>query len=144
MQTSRPWLIGFLIVAFVAARLTGAHLHMCFDGSEPLAQLHVSDTAGVDHHSDTLGHDAADLGHHVVEVDHHSLATDSHEDVDVDVLGNLLAKVAKLDLPALALVAWCLALLYVAVFRQPIRARLFHPPLPLPRFLRPLLRAPPA
>jgi hypothetical protein len=115
MHVSRRWIIGFALVAFVIARLTGAHLHMCFDGSEPLAQLHVSDTAGVDHHADESDHyHAGDADHHIASVDHHELATQAHEDVDVDMLGSMVAKNAKFDLPISALVAWCLVFIYVA------------------------------
>jgi hypothetical protein len=137
MHPSRRWIIGFALVAFIVARLTGAHLHMCFDGSEPLAQLHVSDTAGVDHHADESDH------HHIASVDHPSVATQAHEDVDVDMLGSMLAKNAKFDLPVIALAAWCLAFFYVAVVRQPVPTNVRQPPRRPPRYLRPLLRGPP-
>jgi hypothetical protein len=137
MQASRRWIIGFALVAFVVARLTGAHLHMCFDGSEPLAQLHVSDTAGVDHHTDELD------PHHIASVDHHAIATQTHEDLDVDMLDSMLAKNAKLDMPAIVLDAWSLTLIYVAAVRQPLPTNVAQPPLRPPRYLRPLLRAPP-
>lgn len=123
MYASRRWVLLPFIVAFLVARLTGAHLHLCFDGSEPLAQLHVSDSAELDHHSDE---------------------PQGHDDVDVDALGSVVAKLAKLDLPAVALVAWCLALLVLVVTRQPARQSFHRPPHRPPRFLRPLLRAPPA
>jgi hypothetical protein len=129
MHASRRWIIGFALVAFVIARLTGAHLHMCFDGSEPLAQLHVSDTAGVDHHA--------------AESDHHAAVSQTHDDVDVDMLGSVLAKNAKFDLPAIVLAASCLALIYVAVVRQPVPTNVWQPPPRPPRYLRPLLRGPP-
>jgi hypothetical protein len=122
MYARRRWVLVFFMVAFLVARLTGAHLHLCLDGSEPLAQLHVSDTAEVGHHP----HEDA-----------------SHDDVDVDVLGEVVAKVAKVDTPGVALVAWCLALFFVAVVLQPVRFTALTPPLRPPRFLRPLLRAPP-
>lgn len=136
MSASRRWILALFTVAFLMARLTGAHLHLCLDGSEPLAQLHVADSAAMDHH-----HSA------VSEVVHSGSHLDAgpHDDVDVDVdgLGNALAKVAKLDLPVIALLAWCLALIYVAFVRQPVPAVFRQPDRPPPRYLRPLLRAPP-
>jgi hypothetical protein len=122
MYARRRWVIVFFVVAFLMARLTGAHLHLCFDGSEPPAQLHVSDDAEIHHHADD---------------------PQSHDDLDVDVLDDVLAKVAKHDSTAVALVVWCLTLLLVAVVLQPARSAIWPPPLRPPRFLRPLLRAPP-
>ena len=123
MHASQRWVIALFTVAFLLARLTGAHLHLCLDGNEPLAQLHVSDNA---------------------EVDHHHGDTQSHEDVDVDALGNALAKVAKLDLPVLAILALCFALLCIVAMRLPAQVALRQPPRGPPRYVRPLLRAPPA
>jgi len=123
MHTARRWVIALFLVAFFVARLTGAHLHLCLDGSEPPAQLHVSDSAEVGHHIDDA---------------------QSHDDVDVDALGSVLAKVAKLDLPAITLTAWCLALLFVVVMRQPASVAVRRSPHRPSRYLRPLLRAPPA
>ena len=138
MSESRRWILALFTVAFLVARVTGAHLHLCLDGSEPLAQLHVSDVGEVDHHR-SAEHALPDH-HGAVSADLHS---ESHDDVDVDALGNALAKAAKLDLPVIALLAWCLALLYVAFVRQPVPAIVRQPDRPPPRFIRPPLRAPP-
>jgi hypothetical protein len=134
MSVSRRWLIALFTVAFLVARLTGAHLHLCLDGSEPLAQLHVADTAETDHY-------------HLV--DHHEAASEAvhsgtHDDVDVDALGSVLAKVFKVDLTMAALVAWCFAFLWIAFVRVPPPAFARQPERPSPRYLRPLLRGPPA
>ena len=124
MNASRRWVIVLFTIAFLVARVTGAHLHLCLDGSEPLAQLHVSDAAEVDHH-------------------HDSGVNQAHEDVDVDALGNVVAKAAKVDLPLAALFAWAFVLYFVVALLQPVWAAIKVPPRPPPRFLRPLLRAPP-
>ena len=133
MSVSRRWLIALFTVAFLVARLTGAHLHLCLDGSEPLAQLHVSDTAETDHY-------------HLI--DHHGVASEAvhsgtHDDVDVDALGSLLAKVFKVDLSTAALLALCFAFLRIAVRRLPAPEFVRQPERPPPRYLRPLLRGPP-
>jgi hypothetical protein len=138
MSVSRRWILALFTVAFLVARVTGAHLHLCLDGSEPLAQLHVSDVSEVDHHH-AAEHSLPDP-HGAVGADVHS---DSHDDVDVDALGNVVAKAAKLDLPVIALLAWCLAFVYVAFVRQSVPAIVRQPEHPPPRYLRPLLRAPP-
>lgn len=140
MYASRRWVIAAFLFAFVVARVTGAHLHLCLDGAEPLAQLHVSDTAEVDHHP----HE------HDQHVDHHDDAHDdgdlaqSHEDVDVDALGNVMAKAGKLDSSLNAMFAWVFVFGVLMPARQPAPAYRQTPARPPPRFLRPLLRGPPA
>jgi hypothetical protein len=105
----------------------GAHIHLCFDGQEPESAMHVLD--GNDH-----------LDHHLGQDEHGQ----SHNDVDVDVAGQALAKTFNQDeLPVLALLwAWLLPVPLKARFqRRPARRRSdTHRP---PRFWRPLLRAPP-
>jgi hypothetical protein len=133
MYASRRWVIALFTVAFLIARVTGAHLHLCLDGSEPLTQLHVSNTAEVDHHHE-VGHDP----------DHDASGSQSHEDVDVDTLGNVVAKGVKLDLSLIALLAFSLTLLVRLGSPRPIRESSPRPPWPPPRYLRPLLRGPPA
>jgi hypothetical protein len=134
MYASRRWIIAVFVFAFVFARVTGAHLHLCLDGSEALAQLHVSDTAEVDHHP----HD-----HPVDHPDVEDLGP-SHDDVDVDAVGNVVAKVAKLDSSLNAMLAWVFAFGVLLPARQPAPTYQAAPPRPPPRFLRPLLRGPPA
>jgi hypothetical protein len=76
--------IALLCAALVASRLTGAHFHLCADGSEPPMALHVIDT--VEHH-------------------HGELADVAHEDMDVDAGTDYLSKklgAAGLDSGALA------------------------------------------
>jgi hypothetical protein len=121
MRAFRGWIVGVFIFAFVVARVTGAHLHLCLDGAEPLAQLHVSDSADLDHHA---------IGQ-------------SHDDVDVDALGNVVAKIVKLDSSLNAMLAWVFAFGVLLPARQPAPAYPERPPGPPPRFFRPLLRGPP-
>ncbi len=139
MSVSRRWLIALFTVAFLVARLTGAHLHLCLDGSEPLAQLHVSDTTETDHYHLADHHHPADHNEVVGEAAH----SGDHDDVDVDALGNALAKVFKVDLPTIALLAWCFAFLCIAFMRLPVPTFVRQPERPPLRYLRPLLRGPP-
>ncbi len=134
MSVSRRWLIAWFTVAFLVARLTGAHLHLCLDGSEPLAQLHVADTTETDHYHLLDHHEAAGEAAH----------SGNHDDVDVDALGSLLAKVFKVDLSTAALLALCFVLLRIVVIRLPVPVLVRQPERIPPRFLRPLLRGPPA
>lgn len=118
----RPLLLTLLLAVLLSARVGGAHLHMCFDGSEPPASLHFSDA-----------------GHHD---DHH--AEEAHDDVDVSVMAEAAAKLGKLslDLPLLVAAALIIFSLWLSAQR---------PLLPYPRpwavsdpcFLRPPLRGPP-
>lgn len=43
-----------LLTLLLSAQVSGAHLHLCFDGQEPPVQLHVLDDAGEDHHDSDL------------------------------------------------------------------------------------------
>ncbi len=114
-------LILWLALTFVGAQLMGAHLHLCFDGSEPPATLHVADT---DHHAD-----------------HHT--SDAHDDLDVSAFGEAIAKLGQLqlDLPVILLAVLLLPLLLGGRHGLPAeRPRPFVSP---PLFLRPPLRGPP-
>jgi len=77
----RLW-IAIVSVAVVAMPVSGAHLHLCFDGNEPAAAVHAVED----------GH------HHAGEG-----ATPSHHDVDVSLTSSALAKKLdrSLDLPPL-------------------------------------------
>lgn len=121
MPNRRIVLLCFL-AAFLAARLSGAHLHLCFDGKEPPAAVHLTDSAYGDHHS----HDTSD-----------------HDDRDIDLVGSAYAKLVKLDSAFAAFVAVC-AILLLAPSRILPGHRFRPDPPPAPRrYLRPLLRAPP-
>ena len=120
----RPWLLTLLCVMLLVVRVGGAHLHLCFDGGEPPVSLHLMDN-GV--HHGAPGMDAA------------------HQDADIAVAGEVLAKFAKLglDLPVLllaALLVWSL----LQAPRQPAPG--YRNPLSVStaRTLRPPLRGPPS
>lgn len=96
---NRPLLLTLLLAALLTARVGGAHLHLCFDGSEPPASLHFSDA-----------------GHHD---DHH--ADEAHDDVDVSLIAEAAAKLGKLslDLPLLVTASLILFGLWLAAQRPP-------------------------
>ncbi|MBI2784381.1 MAG: hypothetical protein HYX64_10040 [Gammaproteobacteria bacterium] len=120
--SSRPWLLTLICAALLLARLGGAHLHLSFDGVEPPTRLHTE----------------VDTGHHT---EHHDGV---HEDLDISLIGEALAKPGKLllDLPVLLFAAFWLSLLITA--SRPILAA--GPPRLSPSStssLRPPLRGPP-
>jgi hypothetical protein len=119
--SSNAWLLTLVCAALLFARLGGAHLHLCFDGSELPASLHVTDS-----------------GHHA---DHHDGAT--HDDRDVWLLGDALTQSGKsgFALPLLLVALWLVTLLFTRLRLVPSAPpRVADSP---PRFCRPLLRGPP-
>jgi hypothetical protein len=76
VQALKPvlWLVA---IALVGVQVSGAHLHVCLDGHEPLTSLHVADGS-------------------YCEGEHDGTAADKtgtpHQDQDVDALGSVLAK----------------------------------------------------
>jgi hypothetical protein len=112
-------------VAAVAVLLAGinnaqAHVHLCFDGQEAPAAVHLFDDEA--HLDDGLA--------------------PHHKDVDVKLQDQALAKTVKHDLAAIeAIVVW------TSTFeRQPssiLRASANTPPRPAPLYSHPPLRAPP-
>src|SRR3546814_18618986 len=85
-------LLTLLCVSVLVARVSGAHMHFCLDGSEPRASLHVMD--GFD-----MRHDAG------MDAPHH--------DVDILLGEQTLSKSGQLsvDLPLLLIATLCLLLL---------------------------------
>jgi len=86
------WFLGLLCLLLIAARMSGAHWHLCFDQIEPPLTLHVGDFATHDGNN-----------------------TSSHQDMDLQLVEDGLIKTlsAGQDLPlALALFAllWLLPL----------------------------------
>lgn len=118
----KRWAV-FISLAFLLASAGHAHIHLCFDGQEPPADVHAL-------HSDHLGHHPGDR--------------EAHDDLDVDLLDDALAKNLKFDLP------WMAALAVGFLIIEPPSVSFALPELgdrPIaqpPRFLRPPLRAPPA
>ena len=123
MRIRHPFVLLLALAAFAFGRVTGAHLHLCFDGSEPPLTLHTADSAHVDHHAGESQH---------------------HDDLDVEPIGDLLAKSAQL----LMLAVFATAILLFALLAPPWRLVTIdrdslRPARPPPPFLRPPLRAPP-
>ena len=127
MHPSRPLLriwIALISLAVMAMPVSGAHLHLCFDGGEPPATFHAVE--------DGSAHDAPALN-------------GTHDDKDVSLEGVALAKKQDrgLDLPiALAAVA--------LVIRMPVTTPVPRfdidvatPTLPRIARILPPLRAPP-
>lgn len=111
-------------VAILAMRVTGVHLHLCFDGQEPAQSLHWTD-AGI-HESEA----------HVAS---------THSDVDLSLFGDALIKKlpSGFDLPALLGFVFALfTLSLVPVSHRPDRAQVHSKS--RDRYFQPPLRAPPA
>jgi hypothetical protein len=88
MLRSRSFLeiwIALISLAVMAMPVSGAHLHLCFDGSEPPATFHAIEDGSHDHPG----------------------AEGAHNDKDVSLQGVALAKKqdGALDLPAVLAVA---------------------------------------
>jgi len=118
--TTWIWLI---IAALVFGRVEGAHLHLCFDGQEPPAAVHIADSADHDdaHHRDT-----------------------EHVDQDVELLDATLVK--KSDSHADLQVAFVPSLSLLLPVAQATSSRptiLTHPPPRRFLYLDPPPRGPP-
>jgi hypothetical protein len=116
------WLAG---LALLFAGLTNAHshVHYCFDGQEPPASVHIVNST--DHEHELPGHDDGD----------------EHDDLDLDVPNQALAKVVKHDLPAIDALAWTLPI--EAAPRGGLAVGIDAEAQPNPRYALPQLRAPP-
>jgi hypothetical protein len=133
------WLAG---LGLLFAGLTNAHshIHYCFDGQEPPAAVHLTDST--DHHHELPGH------HHDDGIAHDRAAHAGtehdgadHDDLDLDVPNQALAKVVKHDLPAIAGLAFAVPV--EALRRSALAVSVDTPPHPNPRYALPQLRAPP-
>jgi hypothetical protein len=122
------WLAAF---GLLFAGLTNAHshIHYCFDGQEPPAAVHLTDST--DHHHELPGHDD-DGGEH---------GDAEHDDLDLDVPNQALAKVVKHDLPAIDALASPMPV--ESLPSGALAASVDTPPHPNPRYALPRLRAPP-
>ena len=83
------WLAG-LAVLFAGLTNAHGHVHYCFDGQEPPAAVHLVDST--DHDHELPGHDDGT----------------EHDDLDLDLPNQALAKAVKHDLPAIVAVAWAM------------------------------------
>jgi hypothetical protein len=128
MRRSSPTtrvLLAMAMLALLVVRIGDIHLHLCFDGQEAPASVHVNDAS--------VHHDGE-----------HEPAGEAHADNDVDPFLGTLVKKADLD-AAFALIP---LLLVLALLAPPLRTsplRLFTavPVLTSPFSLRPPLRGPP-
>lgn len=53
------WLVWSLLVALVATRVSGVHLHLCFDGQQPQASVQTGQ-AGLDEFDGSTNHQEKD------------------------------------------------------------------------------------
>ncbi len=129
----QPRKLVFLVVclAFLLMRVGGAHLHVCLDGSEAPSAMHFADSG--------LHHTEAEPNGHAGGHDEDA----HHDDVEVNLASDLIAKLSSLDLPVIA------GLLFVVLALLPW-VRTPAPPTPVdtrisrsPLHLRPPLRGPP-
>jgi hypothetical protein len=123
-MASKRW-TWLTAVAVLFAGLTNAHshVHYCFDGQEPPAAVHLVD--GTEHEHELPGH---------------SDGTE-HDDLDLDVPNQALAKAVKYDLPAITTHVFSFAL--VSLPNGTFVDTVDIPPAPDPRYAHPQLRAPP-
>jgi len=130
-MVSKRW-TWFAALAVLFAGVTNAHshVHYCFDGQEPPAAVHIVDVA--DHHHDTPGHSHEAPGH----------SDDAdHDDLDVDLPNQALAKAVKYDLPSIDVAVWTMPL--DSLPGGALVDTVDTPPAPNPRYAIPPLRAPP-
>jgi hypothetical protein len=123
-MVSKRW-TWLAAVAVLFAGLTNAHghVHYCFDGQEPPAAVHLVDGTAHDH-----------------ELPGHSDGAE-HDDLDVDLANQALAKAVKYDLAAITPHVWTTAF-------EPVPSGTLNDivdvfPAPHPRYAHPPLRAPP-
>lgn len=124
-MVSKRWTwLAALGLLFAGLTNAHSHIHYCFDGQEPPAAVHLTDST--EHHHEVPGHD--DDG-------------SEHDDLDLDVPNQALAKTVKHDLPAID------GLVFTMPVEVPGRGALAvsvdAPPAPHPRYALPQLRAPP-
>lgn len=122
---SKRWTwLAALAVLFAGLTNAHSHVHYCFDGQEPPAAVHLVD--GTEHDHEVPGHhdDGAD-----------------HDDLDLDVPNQALAKAVKYDLPAIVANVWTMSFELATGGTPPENAGI--PPAPNPRYAHPQLRAPP-
>jgi hypothetical protein len=137
LSSQSRFLLAVVCVAMVAMRLTGAHLHYCFDGREPPVTLHAD------------GHTQADSHAHHLDVlataDGSDQAGVMHDDLDVSVSdGALVKKAASLFDPFFWIAASVLLCLLAPLVRVRISTVEHSLPIgPHRAHLRPPLRGPP-
>jgi hypothetical protein len=131
--TRWTWLTG-LAVLFAGLSNAHSHVHYCFDGQEPPATVHLSD--GTHHEHEHPGHTSHE------DATQHNADEADHDDLDLDLPNQALAKAVKHDLFAIApALGWS-----NGIDTRPAAAlaRIDDaPPAPDPLYARPPLRGPP-
>jgi hypothetical protein len=112
--------IWLLCIVLLAVRMSGAHLHLCFDGAEPPFAIHAGDIAG---HDDFLGEHG--FGNDNYAENHADI---QHSDTDLSLVDDGLAKTIKLSLFAPALLA-ALLVLCLRIITRAVPASIYSPPL---------------
>lgn len=122
MSFLRAYPLTFCLALLLALRFGDAHLHLCFDGQEPAATMHVLDTGP----------------------EHSPAVSGTHVDENIEMSADGLTKPSKLDIPPL-LVAGFLALLLIFARPSVPGPRRVGGTLPSdPAGLRPPSRGPPS
>ena len=117
-----PSVLAITAVLFAGLTNAHAHVHLCLDGQEPPASVHVVDNSN-----------------HLHE---HFGSTQGHDDLDLDVPNEALAKTLKYDSPAIIATAIWTPVVATATLPPPV-ARSAPDPKPPPYFSRPPPRGPP-
>jgi hypothetical protein len=142
------WLTG-LAVLFAGLTNAHSHVHYCFDGQRETA-AHPVDLLSHAHELPAAhGHDSSHDDRHGASAEHRGAVSDTvshddadHDDLDLDVPNDALAKSLKYDLPAIvAAIAWKTEP-QPSLGAMPVSGPEIAPA-PDPRYTRPPLRAPP-
>jgi hypothetical protein len=116
------WLAG-LAVLFAGLTNAHSHVHYCFDGQEPPAAVHLVDNTS-----------------HAHEVPGHGDGTE-HDDLDLDVPDQALAKAVKHDLAVIDMLAWTMPI--ESLRGSALSSSVDVAAAPNPRYGLPQPRAPP-
>jgi hypothetical protein len=135
---SRAWLfVAAFALLFAGITNAHAHLHVCFDGQEPPASVHFGEESAHEHSG---AHGLIDSG-----LAHHASGDGApHDDTDVDLGNQALAKTVKHDDVAAAVLAvlfWDHEIGPAAANLAPAEAN--APLRPVRSYSLPLSRAPP-
>jgi hypothetical protein len=117
-----PAVLAISAVLFAGLTNAHAHVHLCLDGQEPPASVHVVDSSN-----------------HLHE---HFDGTHGHDDFDLDVPNEALAKTLKYDSPAIVSTTFWTPVVAIAISPPPV-AKSAPSPKPPPYFSRPPPRGPP-
>jgi hypothetical protein len=129
VQALKP-LLWFVAVSLIGVQASGAHVHVCLDGHEPLTSLRVADGS-------------------LCEGEHDGSAADKtgtpHQDQDVDALGSVLVKKNAADDHVFTLAAaYVLSIVLPRTETRFAPTKSDPPRSDDPSFLLPPLRGPPA